>query len=74
MRSAVYSHIDHIPAVDMMVDLARLPLFLKGLRRRAVALSVSFPAVCCALSSRTRRQPIIACVYERHSSPQQGHA
>jgi hypothetical protein len=77
MCSAVYPHIDHVSAVDIVVDFAWLCLILKGFRRRAVALFVSFLAVFRALShsldSPTRCHLIIACVYERHSSPQKGH-
>ena len=77
MRSAVYSHIDHVSAVDIVVGFAWMCLILKGFRRWAVALLVSFLTVFRALShalnSLTRCQPIIACVYERHSSPQKGH-
>ena len=77
MRSAVYSHIDHVSAVGIVVDFAWLCLILKGFRRWAVALLVSFVAVFRALShalnSLTTCHPSIACVHERHSSPQKGH-
>jgi hypothetical protein len=77
MRSATYSHIDHVSAVDIVVGFAWMCLILRGFRRLAVALLVSFltafRALSHALNSLTRCQPIIACVYERHSSPQKGH-
>jgi hypothetical protein len=77
MRSAVYSHIDHLSAVGILVDFAWLCLMLKGLRRWAVTRLVSFLSVFCALShalnSLTPCQPIIICVYERHSSLPKGH-
>ena len=77
MGSAVYPHRDHVSAEDIVVDFAWLRLILKGFRRRAVVLLVSllavFRALSHALNSPTRGHPIIACVYERHSSPQQGH-
>jgi hypothetical protein len=84
MRSAVYSHIDYVSAVGIVVDFAWLCLILKGLRRGAVALLVSFLAVFRALSHAlnslttchliiTCVYEIITCVYERHSSPKKGY-
>jgi hypothetical protein len=77
MRSAVYSHIDQVSAVGIVVYFAWLCLILKGLRRGAVALLVSFLAVFRALShalnSLTTCHLIITCVYERHSSPKKGY-
>jgi hypothetical protein len=45
MGSAVYPHIDHVSAVGIVVDFAWMCLILKGFRRLAVVLLVSFPAV-----------------------------
>jgi hypothetical protein len=50
MCAAVYSHIDHVSAVDIAVGFAWMCLILKGFRRWAVALLVSFLAVFRALS------------------------
>jgi hypothetical protein len=50
MGSAVCAYIDHVTAVDIVVDFAWLCLILKGFRRGAVVLLVSFLAVFRALS------------------------
>ena len=50
MSSAVYPHIDHVSAVDIVVDFAWVGLILKGFRRWAVVLFVSFLAVFRTLS------------------------
>ena len=50
MGSAVYPHIDHVTAVDIVVDFAWMGLILEGFRRWAVVLLVSFLAVFRALS------------------------
>jgi hypothetical protein len=50
MCSAVCPHIDHVSTVDIVVDFAWMCLILKGFRRWAVVLLVSFLAVFRALS------------------------
>jgi hypothetical protein len=77
MCSAVYPHIDHVTAVEIVVDFAWMRLILKGFRRWVVVLLVSFLSVFRALihppNLPTRWQSIIACVYDRHSAPRKGH-
>jgi hypothetical protein len=46
----VYPHIDRVSAVDIVGDFAWMRLILKGFRRWAVVLLVSFLAVFRALS------------------------
>jgi hypothetical protein len=76
MRSAVYSHIDHVSAVGIVVDFAWLCLILKGFSHGAVPLLVSFLVVFRALShalnSLVTCHLMITGLYERHSSPQTG--
>jgi uncharacterized protein (DUF486 family) len=50
MSSAVCPHIDHVTAVNIVVDFAWMGLILKGFRRWVVVLLVSFLAVFRALS------------------------
>ncbi len=77
MGSAVCAHIDHITAVDIVVDFAWMCLILNGFRRGAVVLLVSFRAVFRALShspnSPARWYAIIAWVYDLHGRPRKGH-
>jgi hypothetical protein len=77
MRSAVYTHIDHVSAIDIAVGFAWMCLILKGFRRWAVVLLVSFLAVFRALSHVSnlpvRSSLIIAYMYDRHRSPRKEH-
>jgi hypothetical protein len=77
MCSAIYPHIDHVTAVDIVVDAAWMCLTLKSFRRGAVVLLVSFLAVFRALSHApnlsVRSSSTIACVYNRHRSPRKQH-
>ena len=64
MGSAVRPNIDHIPAVDILVDFAGMFPVLEGFRRWTVFLLVSLLSMFRALS----HAPISPVVYFTHYS------